>query len=257
MFQVYPATNAQIAAQKAAAAAAEIIALYKEVSILFLVSGGSPLEILKYLSPDPFDARVTVGVSDERFSADPMINNFAQVIQTPWYKVVSVKGVQSIDTRPIAGEMVEDAGRRFDAALKAWKQANPKGKIVITQGIGLDGHTAGMMPAYAEASTGKPYSDEELEFDRLFNNPNIWAVGYDAKEKNKYPLRVTTTLPFMRMADDSVVFVCGADKRPALEATLVRPRLARPRLSEMPARIIHEMKHCLLFTDLSVDTVNT
>lgn len=226
------------AAQKAAEAIGSILAGYAGNPVLFLVSGGSPLEILKYLSADPFDVRLTVGVSDERWSTDPSVNNFAQVITTPWYASVTKKGSASIDTRPASGETVEEAGRRFDAALKTWKQANPAGKIVITQGIGLDGHTAGMMP----------YPEDERAFGFLFDDSDVWAVGYDAKEKNKYPLRVTTTLPFLRFVDDSIVFVCGQDKKEPL-ARVLAPDGA---LAATPGRIIHQMKHCLLFTDLTL-----
>lgn len=191
---------------------------------MFLVSGGSPLEILDYLRMG-FPDLMTVSVTDDRFSDDPKINNFTQIMK--------LNARHWIDTRPIAGETVEDAGRRFDGALKVWRGNNPTGKIVITQGIGLDGHTVGIMPGYS------------------FEDPDVWAVGYDCGNKNNYPLRVTTTMPFLRMVDDSVLFVCGEDKKKPLTATLS----ARGPLAEIPARIIHEMKHCLLFTDLSIDRV--
>lgn len=220
MFEKILCENPTVAAQKAAEAVSEIIAGYKNLSILFLVSGGSPLEIVKYLPV--FDSQVTVTVSDERFSTDPAINNFMQI--------QSIRAEHWIDTRPLQGESLQECGQRFDASLKQWKQEHPDGKIVITQGIGLDGHTAGMM------------------IGCVFDDPAAWAVGYDAKEKNKYPLRVTTTMPFLRMVDDSVLYVCGQDKKKPLQDTLS----ARGPLAEVPARIIHEMKHCLLFTDLSI-----
>lgn len=230
--------DAVTAAQSAAQALSDAISGYEDRPVLFLLSGGSPLEILKYLFFDPFDARVTVGVSDERFSTDPTINNFSQIIKTPWYQAITAKGVKSIDTRPLEGESVEDMGRRFDGMLKSWKKENSTGKIIITQGIGLDGHTAGMMP----------YPEDERAFGFLFDDADVWTVGYDAKEKNKYPLRVTTTMPFLRMVDMSVLYVCGQDKKEPLARALA----ADGSLAATPSRIIHQMKHCLLFTDLPV-----
>ncbi len=218
--------DAETAAQQAAKALEEAIA--GSSPVLLLLSGGSPLEILKYVSS--VDPRVTVSVSDDRFSTDPAINNFAQI--------QSLNAQHWIDTRPLPAETVEDVGHRFDVALKKWKQDNPTGKIVMTQGIGLDGHTVGIMPGC------------------IFEDPDVWAVGYDAKEKNKYPLRVTVTMPFLRMVDDSILYVCGPDKKRPLEDTL-RVTPLRGGLSEMPARIIHEMKHCLLFTDQPVDRVDS
>lgn len=219
MINIYVEKDEVIAAQKAAVAVERIIAGYKDLPILFLVSGGSPLEILKYLPTNIFDERITVSVSDERFSTDPTINNFAQI--------QSIHAQHWIDTRPLQGEFLQGCGQRFDAALKRWKKNNPTGKIVITQGIGLDGHTVGMI-------------------GRVFDDPRVWAVGYEAQ--NMYPLRVTTTMPFLRMVDDSVLFVCGESKRKPLEDTLKK----ESNILATPARIIHEMKHCLLFTDLTI-----
>lgn len=237
-FDTHTLPDKERAANAASEAITHLISVYAPDPVLILFSGGSPMEIFTYLPADPFDMRITVGVSDERFSDDPTINNFAQILATPWYHAARKTGVQSIDTRPLPGESVHDAGLRFDGALKAWKEANPVGKIVITQGIGLDGHTAGMMP----------YPEDEQTFRRLFDDPEVWAVGYDAKEKNKYPLRVTTTIPYLTMADTSVMYVCGEDKKAPLSRVLAQTGS----LHETPGRIIHRMKHCLLFTDLSL-----
>lgn len=223
------------ATQKAASAISDVITAYKDQPILFLVSGGSPLGLLNHLSPNPFGSRVTIGVSDERFSKDPTINTCAQVLQSTWYSGVASGGVKSIDTRPLPGETVDEAGGRYDRALKAWKNENPTGKIVITQGIGLDGHTAGMMP----------YPENPVIFESQFVTTKLWAVGYDAKEKNKYSLRVTTTVPFLRMVDDAIVYVCGIDKKKPLEDTFA----PAGSLAVTPARILHEMKNVQIFTD--------
>lgn len=249
MVDIHIAKTGIEAARKAASAIEGLISGFDSESILLLLSGGSPLEILKYLSPAPFDNRVTVSVSDERVSHDAGVNNFAQIMATRWYKAIQDKGIQHIDTRPATGETAEAMGVRFDAAIKSWKEENPMGKIIITQGIGLDGHTAGMMPANAGAPAGKP--SDANEFRKLFENPDIWAMGYDAQEKNRYPLRVTVTMPFLRMIDHSIVYVCGSDKARPLAAVLAPTGT----LAAVPARIIRNMKHCLLFTDQPVATV--
>jgi 6-phosphogluconolactonase/glucosamine-6-phosphate isomerase/deaminase len=240
MLDIHTYPDAATAAREAASAITDALTNWSGEAILLLFSGGSPLEILKYLPKSEFDERVTVGVSDERYSTDPAINNFAQVRTLLSFK-------RAIDTRPQPNETLEQLGIRFDAALKKWKTDHPTGKILITQGIGLDGHSAGMMP----------FPENPARFNELFNNPNIWAVGYDAGSKNKYPLRVTTTIPFLKMVDLSIVFVCGiAKKKPLADVfrvTPLRPPLLK--LHEVPGRIIHEMPHCLLYTDQSVDTL--
>lgn len=205
--------------------------------ILLLFSGGSPLEIAKLLSPDIFSSRITLGVSDERFSTDPTVNNFAQLMTMPWYKTAVSLGAQIIDSRPLSTETLEESGRRLDTALKAWRDMKPHGSIIITQGIGLDGHTSGMMP----------YPDHQEFFDRTFINTTSWAVGYDAKERNKYPLRVTTTAPFLKIVDLSIVFACGEDKQRPLEQVFA----SKSQVHEIPGRLIHHMRDCRLFTDRS------
>ena len=220
MIEFHHEPDFETAAKRSAEAVVGALNQWKNSTILLLFSGGSPLEILKYFPKNLFDPRITVGVSDERFSTDPAVNNFAQLC-------ARISFVHAIDTRPLPNETLEQLGDRFDTELKKWKHNNPSGKIVITQGIGLDGHTAGMMPGC------------------IFSEPDVWAIGYDAKEKNKYPLRVTTTVPFLLSVDLSIVFACGADKYKPLTDVFV----TKDNMSAIPGRIIHQMKHCLLYTD--------
>ncbi len=236
--ELHTVPDGKTAAKEAAHTLENLVTGYTGHDVLLLFSGGSPLEILKHLSSTVFGAGITVGMSDERWDHDPLINNFAQIIASPWYEAVSQKGATHIDTRKGEEQTVQEAGVRFDRMLKEWKVNHPAGKIILTQGIGLDGHTVGMMP----------YPEDAKTFASLFEDESVWAVGYDAKAKNKYPLRVTTTVPFLKMVDDSILFVCGADKKEPLARVLA----SSGSLAQTPGRIIHQMKHCLLFTDLPV-----
>lgn len=194
--------------------------------ILFLSSGGSSLEVLEGLQ---IGENSMVSVLDERYSTDPLVSNFAQLFERMQPKTFiphlsagySGKGAGFIDTRVRPHETLQQLAQRFERELRTWKQRNPHGAIVITQGMGADGHTAGIMPRY------------------IFDNPGQWVAGYDA--------RVTTTLAFLReMVDYSVAYVTGAKKREALKRLLAREGT----LSETPARIMREMKHVKLFTDI-------
>lgn len=227
MIEIHKVVDFEDGAKQAALAIVDALMHCCPDAVLLLFSGGSPLEIIQYLPKELCDDRITVGVSDERYSEDPLVNNFAQVSSKITFK-------HSIDTRPLPGETLEQLGVRFDDSLKRWRNTNSNGKIIITQGIGLDGHTVGMI-------------------GRTFDEPNVWAIGYDAKEKNKYPLRVTTTVPFLtQQVDMSILFVCGADKQKPLTDVLSSQNM----ISDVPGRVIHRMKHCLLYTDCSVDRVN-
>ena len=77
-----------------------------------------------------------------------------------------------------------------------------------------------------------------MSFDNLENN---------AEEKNKFPLRVTVTLPFLRHeVDEAVVYATGKEKKEAIE----RVRASVGTLAETPARILHEMRNAQTFFDM-------
>lgn len=211
-----------------------------EQAVLFLASGGSALEILDDFDIARLGSNFTIGVLDERYSQDAEINNFAQIAKTEFYKNVAEKNATFIDTRPGANESLFELALRFEESLNAWRKNNPKGIIVITQGIGEDGHTAGILP----------YPENSELFTTLFDKPESWTAGYDATlEKNAYPLRVTVTLPFLReMVDQSIVYVSGEKKRKSLERVIDTEGM----LWETPARIIRGMKSAIIFTDITI-----
>lgn len=235
MIDIYRESDIQVLIQSAAEAVATEVSQSGEKGVLLLFSGGSPLEVAKVLPEKIFGPAVTVGVSDERYSTDPAVNNFAQVSDMLWFAAACKKGMQTIDTRPLPNESLVEASVRFDGALKNWKEQYPQGKIIITQGIGLDGHTAGMMP----------YPENPAFFINTFVKTDRWAVGYDAGEKNKYPLRITTTVPFLLQVDVSVVFVCGEDKKLPIAWVFSEQH----DVPEIPGQILHEMRSVAVYTD--------
>ena len=103
-------------------------------------------------------------------------------------------------------------------------------------GMGPDGHTAGIMP----------FPEDENRFDVLFQNSEKWVVGYDAEEKNQYPLRVTTTIPFLRMVDYALLYCVGENKKEALKRVLADGGV----YAETPARVIREMATTHIVTDI-------
>jgi 6-phosphogluconolactonase/glucosamine-6-phosphate isomerase/deaminase len=212
----------------------QLLDAHSHVPTLFLSSGGSPLELLDDIII--FPVNLTVGVPDERFSGDPRVNNFAQLAGTPFFEKAKEHGAYFIDTRVQQGEELGELALRMESAWKTWKQEHPGGRIIITQGVGPDGHTEGIMP----------FPKDEETFRRLFLQEERWVVGYDAKEKNEYPLRVTCTLPFLRMVDHSVLYMVGENKRDAFFRMLA----TEGSLWEAPCRIVQEMKNVKLFTDI-------
>jgi 6-phosphogluconolactonase/glucosamine-6-phosphate isomerase/deaminase len=178
---------------------------------------------------------ITITALDERVSSDPAVNNFSQIVETEFYKKAEQKGIDYIDTRLHRTTSLRKFAGKFERGLRAWRKKHPKGKIMCTQGIGEDGHTAGILA----------YPENPRRFQRLFERQNQWVVGYNAaKEKSEYAKRVTVTLPFLRKeVDCSVAYAVGSKKRKAVR----RVSAKRGSLAKTPARILHEMKNTTLF----------
>lgn len=196
----------------------ELFLSHQHVPILFLSSGGSALELLDEIEISYLPKNLMVGVLDERVSSDPKASNAAQLKQTSFFMKLQERGVPFLDI--FKGEFT-----------------HPQGKIIITQGVGADGHTAGIFP----------FPEDPKKFQELFENKEHLAVEYDAEGKTEYPRRLTVTMPFLRQVDHSVVFVAGEGKRGALERVLAK----EGSLYETPSRIVHEMRQVSIFTDIN------
>lgn len=206
---------------------------YLDRKILFLTSGGSALKLLDYI--DKVNQAFTISVLDERFSRQSDINNFSQLTKTKFYKLAQSNGAKFISTLLTKDESLTQFAARFEIELKKWKQSNPGGVIIVTMGMGPDGHTAGIMP----------FPENPKLFKQLFCVRN-WVVGYDAKNKNEYPFRVTTSLTFLKeQVDYAVIFVLGSNKKDALEK-IFNDNI---KIEEIPAKVVLKMKNVSIFTN--------
>ncbi len=220
-----------------AAAGALASLLQQPGPILLLLAGGSSFSLFNHIKADLLSNRVTIGMIDERYDADSVINNFVQLSATPFAQVAARRGVQFIDSRVQTGETLEQFARRLEAAWKTWTQQFPTGNILATLGMGPDGHTAGIMA----------YPENKSLFKRLFDDVQQWMIGYNAEGKHEYRYRATATLPFLRTeVDAAVAFVAGPKKRAALQRVLA----GTGSLAETPARIWQEMRNMQIFTDI-------
>lgn len=206
--------------------------------VLLLTAGGSARTILEHVSPAVLGPYLTVGVLDERFSTDPAVNNFTQLKQTRFFQSAQDAGCVFITTEVEKGEDIEDLAERFEASVRAWRSENPDGAVIATIGVGEDGHVAGMMP----------YPKDEHTFISLFNGPR-WVVGYDAQDKNEYPLRVTITNTFISsQVQSALVFAVGGEKTDILAQALRAPGPAH----ELPAYVLHDLKNVTVVTDCEI-----
>lgn len=198
-------------------------ALSANQSVLLLLSGGSALSLLEKIDTENFGPHLTIGPLDERYYEDPKVNNWAQITATDFYKKAQSLDCQFIDTKVQLHETQQQLADRYHTALFEWMENNPTGIIIATVGIGEDGHTAGMMPM----------PENPKKFMTLFNGERL-AVAYDAGDKNKYPMRVTTTITFFQQINEAVVLVTGNNKKIALENLCTDDGI----YAETPARIL-------------------
>ncbi|MBI2641965.1 MAG: 6-phosphogluconolactonase [Candidatus Wildermuthbacteria bacterium] len=198
---------------------------HQHLPVLFLSSGGSALQLLDEIDTTCLPKNLTVGVLDERMDVEPKNSNRAQFKISPFFMKLQERNVPFHD-------LLSDEYSFFLSTEKY-----PDGKVIITQGVGADGHTAGIVP----------FPEDPKMFRQLFENEDRSAVVYEAEEKNEYPHRATATISFLRQeVDHSVVYMVGEEKREALERILADEGT----LYETPARIVREMQNVTIFTDI-------
>ncbi|MSU55854.1 MAG: hypothetical protein EXS51_00885 [Candidatus Taylorbacteria bacterium] len=217
--------------QEATDALAKLFKEYKNIPVLFLSSGGSALALVEpsILSEN---AELTVSVLDEHYTEDETNRNFCKLQKTAYFLALKKMGATVFD--PFGGA-VEEAGKRFDTFLKDWRVKYPTGKIVVTVGMGSDGHTAGIVP----------FSDAD-SFQKLFFTPDTLAVGYKTGY-GPFPERVTATCSLIAKASDVILYAVGREKAEAL-LTFLDGR--RP-IHDFPAMFLKTLPSVTLFTDIS------
>jgi len=233
--EIFRSKTQDDAAEHAAEALTELLKAAKDSGILLLLSGGSALKILDYVDEDAVGENLTLSVVDERFSADPETNNFAQIQNTSFYTLAQDKGASFIGTLPRPGETLAQISQRFERALRNWRAENPEGKIFAVLGMGADGHTAGIFPL----------PGNEQEFNRLFVSQN-WVTGYDNGGQKMPSERFTATLALLALVDSAIIFVTGKEKHEKLLLAAKK----QGKLHELPALCWHRLKQARVYTDL-------
>lgn len=201
---------------------------YKNKPALLLLSGGSALSILDYVSETLLGPNLTITALDERFSTDPTINNFSQIKATKFYERVLKRGVSSIDTSVSQNDTLEEVGEYFEKSLREWRAQYPEGIVLATMGIGGDGHTAGIFPG---------------EYPVNFSGP-AWVVAYEVPESvNQYTKRITVTYTFLlTQISEAILFVSSTDKLAVIQRIENKPCS----LKDTPACIFQSLSNITL-----------
>lgn len=241
--------DAQIVAKEAGKYINDILTQYVEKPVLFLVAGGSSVAVLEHINPEYLSPDLTVTTTDDRFSTELDINNFAILQSTSFYNNLVEADAFCISTEPFEEETIEQYRARFEKNLREWKQDFPKGIVVALYGMGADGHTGGMIPGLLSKE----------EFDTEFNDSDRLVGTFDAAANGRgkeyeFPQRISTTIPFMRdWVDHAVFYITGENKKSALDTVLKiddETLSTDIDFSKAPISIARFMKDATIFTDI-------
>ncbi|HEY1074588.1 MAG TPA: 6-phosphogluconolactonase [Patescibacteria group bacterium] len=234
--QVVYAESAAAAKRLAQEELFEYLRHYQGTPMLLLCSGGSSMDLLDNVPDIALGSWLTLGVTDDRMSTDPKVNNFLQLRETAFGQAAEKAQVRFLSTVPRDGQSIDEWSEDFENALREWVNAHPAGKIVMTLGIGRDGHTIGIMP----------YPEDPLEFARLFTDSERWTVGYDVGTKNPHRLRLTLAPAFLtKHVDHTIVYHVGEEKRQSLLQVLD----ANGSFADVPGRIVHQLRDVKIVTE--------
>ncbi len=217
----------------------KLLVQYKDTPVLLLLSGGSAFSILENIPAYVLDSRITLGVLDERYDTDESINNFIQLSKTAFFNRAVQSGCFYIDTHVESGETLQNLGLRFNHILSKWREDNPGGVVLITLGLGQDGHTAGLMPGYVE----------EVSWS------GVLAMGYEVDTLvNPYTKRVTVTPRFLKTeVTGAIAYVAGASKCSVLNQLLS----AEGEIEICPALLWHSIRGLTIVTDCQEGNYST
>jgi 6-phosphogluconolactonase/glucosamine-6-phosphate isomerase/deaminase len=210
--------------------------------VLLLLSGGSARTLAEHIDTSLLGTHITISVLDERWTHEQAHSNFYQLTTTSVWREALDRNVAHIDPRPHEPEDVYDTAKRFDLAIKLWHITHRDGVVIVTMGIGEDGHTAGVLPM----------PEDRERFKTLFEHTHTCIRGYVVQpEKNPHTTRMTATLTYLRRhVHHTVVYATGEKKQSAL----TRVCAENGDVAETPARVLHDMHDAQVYTDSDTTT---
>lgn len=203
----------------------------KSRPVLLLLSGGSALAVVNRLSDCVLAPGSSFAMLDERWSIDPTINNFAQLMTTDFYARQVLSGVSFFDSRPGLGESAQALAQRYDYFLHSWRSKEPDGLIIATLGMGTDGHTAGIFPGFV----------------KTFAATDRWVVSYDVPPQvNQFTARITVTPRFLTEEISAAFAIVVGEKKRALLNEIT----SSTDPEQYPAALWYSLPQIIVFTDI-------
>jgi 6-phosphogluconolactonase/glucosamine-6-phosphate isomerase/deaminase len=210
----------------------------KSSKVLLLLAGGSAVKIYvdlhHYLTDDDY-SNLTICMGDERWNENPdhTDSNFKAIKDLQVIKDLEAKGAK-IETI-LHGKTIEDDTADFNTMLDAHFTA--KHKVISLQGIGPDGHTAGILPAPKD------------KFNAVFSQ-DAWAV-YHTDIDTKFPKRITISPKTINAVDTIIVYSAGESKLSPLSKLNTIKNLKQTQIHDMPSKILCG-KDVNIYTDIKI-----
>lgn len=179
--------------------------LSKKQKVLWLLAGGSAqayYQLMSEILDFSLDfGGLTIALGDERYDRNP--NH--QTATWPVFEKLELfinlqqKGAKFFNI--LSGASLEEETKRFVSFLE--RAIADKNFLLVSLGIGADGHTAGIIPL-----------DDQQLFESIYLNKGL-AVGHT--HGGAHPNRVTISPELIMQADRVLAYAVGKDKKPALE----------------------------------------
>jgi 6-phosphogluconolactonase/glucosamine-6-phosphate isomerase/deaminase len=153
--------------------------------------------------------------------------------ETKFFKQAKKRKVRVIDTEIKSSDVLADVAGRLEQILRQWKTDNPLGVVIITMGIGSDGHTAGIFPSIK----GVDFNSEAL------------VVSYELPtDLQALAPRITVTNTFLtQYVDIAIVYAVGSEKRPFVQRLEKENSFGLQ--PNFPASVVTTMRDVQVFTD--------
>lgn len=216
----------------------------KNSPVLILTTGGL-ISSLDCIDSKELGEWMSIGVSEEKFTLDPEVNNFIRITKTNFYREAIKNGCHFMGSTPNHYEIglskidgVRKFSERLEHEIRNWREMHGRGKIAVLLQLTQDGHVAGIFPSWSD----------KKEFKDLFEG-NSWYVGYDIGSRNSFRYRATVTNTFLKREVDFCL-VCAIG--PSVKNSLTRLLKERGDLTDFPLGIIRDMKEVMLFTDSEI-----
>lgn len=210
----------------------DLLRKHRNEPTLFLVSGGSALEVLSHIQPYIFGPHMLIGTTDDRFTRLEG-NNFKQITETDFYVQACAQGTQFIDSYPMKNESIDMLVDRLQMTLDDFFKRYPENYTLGLFGIGEDGHTASIFP------------NNEAAFEAIYRTGKLYCSSIT--DKSEYQQRVTITpIVIEEVLSDVVLYAVGKNKCDNILTQMLSSNFTD---YELPALIPARHPHSELFTD--------